>query len=63
MGRKQMTDDINENTDAMTAYRAGRGEGLKEAREAAFWKGLACGVLASFALFWVIVGILTSLFG
>ena len=50
-----MADDLNEDTDALTAYRAGRDDGTKEGRESAFWKGFACGMLASFAVFTIIV--------
>ena len=50
-----MTSDLNEDTDALTAYRAGRDDGKKEARESSFWKGFACGMLASFAIFTIIV--------
>lgn len=50
-----MTGDLNEDTDALTAYRAGRDDGTKEARESSFWKGFACGMLASFAIFAIIV--------
>ena len=58
-----MTDngDINDDTDAMTAYRAGRGDGLKESKNAAFWKGFALGILTSFVVFWVTIALFSVL--
>lgn len=56
-----MTDDINEDTDALAAYKAGRDDGTKEGRESSFWKGFACGMLASFAIFALIALIIMRL--
>ena len=58
-----MTDngDINDDTDAMTAYRAGRGDGLKESKDAAFWKGFALGILVSSIIFWTTLFLFSAL--
>ena len=56
-------DDINESTDAMTAYRTGRSDGLKESKNAAFWKGFALGILATFVLYMVIWAAFAAVFG
>ena len=54
-------DDINESTDAMTAYRTGRSDGLKESKSAAFWKGFALGILVSSLIFWTTVFLFSAL--
>ena len=56
-----MTDGIDEDTDALAAYKAGRDDGTKEGRESSFWKGFACGMLASFAIFALIALIIMRL--
>lgn len=54
-------DDVRDDTDAMTAYRTGRSDGLKESKDAAFWKGFALGILASFIVFWATIALFSLL--
>lgn len=58
-----MTDseDVNNDTDAMTAYRTGRSDGLKESKDAAFWKGFALGILVASIIFWTTLFLFSAL--